>query len=184
MTILRAALVTLPKVELHCHIERTMRPGTLVDLARGNSVPLPTSDPTELYRFDSLDDFLEVFWVGQSTLVSREDWSRLAYEAVVDGARDGVVYRESFFTPARHLAAGQSLGDIVAGLDEGLSAGEAETGAGCRLIADMDLPSRPAWRCSGPSGSTTACRSSTMRSWSLAWPRKGSPSRSALPRTS
>ena len=138
MTILRAALVALPKVELHCHIEGTMRPGTLMDLARRNSVPLPTSDPTELYRFESLDDFLEVFWLGQSTLVSREDWSRLAYEAVVDGARDGVVYRESFFTPARHLAAGQSLGDIVAGLDEGLAAGEAETGAGCRLIADMD----------------------------------------------
>lgn len=138
MTTLRAALVALPKVELHCHIEGTMRPGTLVDLARRNSVPLPTSDPTELYRFDSLDDFLEVFWLGQATLVTREDWSRLAYEAVIDGARDGVVYRESFFTPARHLAAGQSLGDIVAGLDEGLAAGEAETGAGCRLIADMD----------------------------------------------
>lgn len=138
MTTLRAALVALPKVELHCHIEGTMRPGTLVDLARLNSVPLPSSDPTELYRFDSLDAFLEVFWLGQSTLVSREDWSRLAYEAVIDGAEGGVVYRESFFTPARHLAAGQSLADIVAGLDEGLAAGEAETGAECRLIADMD----------------------------------------------
>lgn len=138
MTTLREALVALPKVELHCHIEGTMRPGTLVDLARRNSVPLPTSDPTELYRFDSLDDFLEVFWLGQSTLVTREDWSRLAYEAVIDGARDGVVYRESFFTPARHLAAGQALGDIVAGLDQGLAAAEVETGARCRLIADID----------------------------------------------
>jgi adenosine deaminase len=138
MMSLGAALTALPKVELHCHIEGTMRPATLVDLARSNSIPLPTSDPTELYRFDSLDGFLKVFWLGQSTLARREDWARLAYESVVDGADHGVVYRESFFTPARHLAAGQDLAEIVAGLDEGLSAGEAETGASCRLIADMD----------------------------------------------
>lgn len=144
MTTLREAMVALPKVELHCHIEGTLRPGTLVELARRHSVPLPTNDLTELYRFTSLDDFLEVFWLGQSTLVTREDWSRLAYEAVVDGARDGVVYRESFFTPARHLAAGHDLADILAGLDEGLTAAETETGARCRLIADMDRAFGPA----------------------------------------
>lgn len=138
MTTLREALVALPKVELHCHVEGTLRPDTLADLARRNGVPLPRPAKEALYDFDSLDDFLSVFWLGQSTLVSREDWARLAYEAVVDGARAGVVYRESFFTPARHLAGGHPLEDIVAGLDEGLSAGEAETGARCRLIADMD----------------------------------------------
>lgn len=138
VTSLEAALTALPKVELHCHMEGTMRPATMVDLARRNSIPLPTSDPTDLYRFGSLDGFLEVFWLGQSTLARREDWARLAYESVVDAAVHGVVYRESFFTPARHLAAGQDLADIVAGLDDGLGAGEAETGARCRLIADMD----------------------------------------------
>jgi adenosine deaminase len=143
VTTLREALVALPKVELHCHIEGTLRPGTLADLARRNGVPLP-SDLEELYDFDSLDDFLSVFWLGQSTLVTRDDWARLGYEGVVDGARAGVVYRESFFTPARHLAGGQRLEDIVAGLDEGLAAGETETGARCRLIADMDRAFGPA----------------------------------------
>jgi adenosine deaminase len=138
MTGRRDALVALPKVELHCHLEGTLRPGTLVELANRNGVRLSTSDPGELYRFASLDDFLSLFWLGQSTLATREDWSRLAYEAVLDGASAGVVYREAFFTPARHLAAGQELGEIVAGLDEGLAAGEAETGARCRLVADMD----------------------------------------------
>ena len=130
--------MALPKVELHCHIEGTMRPTTLVDLARRNEVALPVSDPRELYHFDSLDGFLEVFWLAQSTLNTRGDWARLAYESVVDGAAHGVVYRESFFTPARHLSAGQDLADILAGLEEGLSAGEAETGARSQLIADMD----------------------------------------------
>lgn len=133
-----AALNALPKVELHCHIEGTLRPETLVDLAGRNRIALPTTDLDELYRYDSLDAFLRIFWLGQSTLTSRDDWARLAYESVIDGAAHAVVYRESFFTPARHLAAGQHLADVVAGLDDGLSSGEAETGVRYQLIADMD----------------------------------------------
>lgn len=132
------ALDRLPKVELHCHVEGTMRPGTVVELARRNGIPLPSDDPTELYRYTSLDTFLEVFWLVQSTLGSREDWARLAYESVLDGAAHGLVYRETFFTPARHLAAGQDLADIVAGLADGLEAGERETGARVLLICDID----------------------------------------------
>lgn len=132
------ALDALPKVELHCHLEGTMRPGTVVDLARRNGVALPTADPEELYRYDSLDGFLRVFWLVQSTLSTRDDWARLGYESLVDGAPHGLVHREAFFTPARHLAAGQDLADIVAGLDEGLTAAESETGVSCLLICDMD----------------------------------------------
>src|SRR5215207_974105 len=135
---LMSALDRLPKVELHCHLEGTMRPATVVDLAARNGVLLPIHDPTELYQYDSLDGFLAVFWLVQSTLVCRDDWVRLGYESLVDGARHGLVHREAFFTPARHLAAGQKLSDIVAGLDEGLAAGEVETGATCHLIVDID----------------------------------------------
>jgi len=132
------ALDRLPKVELHCHVEGTMRPRTVVELARKNGVPLPSADPTELYSYSSLDTFLEVFWLVQSTLATREDWYRLAYESIVDGAAHGLVYRETFFTPARHLEAGQDLADVVAGLAEGIAAAEAETGARAMLIADVD----------------------------------------------
>lgn len=132
------ALERLPKVELHCHVEGTMRPGTVVELAAKNGIPLPTQDPTVLYRYSSLDTFLAVFWLVQSTLGGREDWARLAYESVCDGAAHGLVYRETFFTPARHLAAGQDLADIIAGLDDGLRAGEEETGVRVQLICDLD----------------------------------------------
>ena len=93
-----AALDALPKVELHCHIEGAMRPSTVVELARANGVPLPTEDPTELYRYDSLNAFLDVFWLVQSTLCTRADWTRLAYEAVLDSAAHGVLHQECFFT--------------------------------------------------------------------------------------
>ncbi|MEY2571540.1 MAG: adenine deaminase [Acidimicrobiaceae bacterium] len=135
---LAAALEALPKVELHCHIEGTMRPATVVDLAAKNDVDLPAADPTELYRYDSLQGFLAIFWLVQSTLRDPGDWARLAHESVVDGAAHGLAYRESFFTPARHLAAGQDLGAIIAGLDEGLVAAETDTGVRVNLICDFD----------------------------------------------
>jgi adenosine deaminase len=137
-TTLAEALDRLPKVELHCHIEGTMRPVTVLELAAKNGIALPTTDLDELYRYGSLDQFLAVFWLVQSCLVDRSDWARLAYESVIDAAAHGRVYAESFFTPARHLAAGASLADIVAGLDEGIGAAEAETGTRCLLIADID----------------------------------------------
>jgi adenosine deaminase len=115
-----------------------MRPTTVVELAQANDVPLPTDDVTQLYRYGSLDEFLSIFWLVQSVLQAPGDWARLAYESVVDAASHGRVYAESFFTPARHLAAGQRLVDIVAGLDEGLAAAESETGSSCLLIADID----------------------------------------------
>ena len=135
---LSQALDRLPKVELHCHIEGTMRRETLVELAARGGRALPTSDPRELYRYDSLDGFLRLFWLAQSCLETRDDWARLAYESVLDAAAHGVVYRESFFTPTRHLAGGQVLEDIVLGLEEELAAGEAETATRVMLICDMD----------------------------------------------
>lgn len=128
----------LPKVELHCHVEGTVRPSTVVDLARKAGRPLPVDDPAELYRYDSLDSFLAIFWLVQETIADRGDWARVAYESLVDAAAHGLRYREMFFTPARHLAAGQDLGEIVAGLTEGIEAAEAETPVRCRLIGDVD----------------------------------------------
>jgi adenosine deaminase len=128
----------IPKVELHCHLEGTVRPSTVVELARKHGRQLPTDDPTDLYRFTSLNSFLEIFWLVQSLIGDREDWARVAYEATVDAAPHGLRYREAFLTPARHLEAGQSLAEIIAGLTEGIEAAERETGVRTVLVCDID----------------------------------------------
>ena len=134
----------IPKVELHCHVEGTVRPGTVVELARKAGRPLPVDDPEELYRYDSLDSFLSIFWLVQETLVSRDDWARIAYESLIDGAAHGLRYREMFFTPARHLAKGMRLEDIVSGLTDGIEAAEAEAPVRARIIGDADRAYGPA----------------------------------------
>ena len=53
----------IPKVELHCHVEGTVRSTTVLDLARKAGRTLPVDDPAQLYRYDSLDSFLEIFWL-------------------------------------------------------------------------------------------------------------------------
>jgi adenine deaminase len=128
----------LPKVELHCHVEGTIRPTTVIELARKNEHRLPTDDPTELYRYTSLDSFLQIFWLVQSLLVDPDDWARAAFESIVDAAPHGLRYREMFFTPARHLESGQQLGEIVTGLTRGIELAEADTGVRCMLICDID----------------------------------------------
>lgn len=128
----------IPKVELHCHIEGTIRPATVAELARKNGRALPVDDVEDLYSYDSLNGFLKIFWFVQEMLADRDDWSRIAYESVIDAAPHGLRYRETFFTPARHLRDGQDLAQIVAGLTEGLAAAEAETGVRALLICDMD----------------------------------------------
>jgi adenosine deaminase len=128
----------IPKVELHCHVEGTVRPQTVVDLAANAGRPLPAENPADLYTYDSLDSFLAIFWLVQETLTSRDDWARIAYESLVDAAAHGLRYREMFFTPARHLAAGLDLEAIVAGLTDGIEAAEGEVPVRCFLIADID----------------------------------------------
>jgi adenosine deaminase len=131
-------LRALPKVELHCHLEGAIRPGTVMELARKNAVTLPDGDIRDQYHYGSLDEFLTVFWLVQSVLRERDDWARLGYESVIDGAAAGRVYAEVFVSPARHLAAGQTLTSVLEGLSAGLAAGDAQAGCETRLIVNMD----------------------------------------------
>lgn len=145
----------IPKVELHCHVEGSVRPSTVVELARKAGRPLPVEDPAELYSYDSLDSFLAVFWLIQETLGTSDDWARIAYESLVDAAAHGLRYREMFFTPARHMAVGQRLEAIVAGLTEGSRA-----------------PRRPpaSAACSSP---TSTARTGLPRAWT--WSSSSAP---------
>ena len=122
-----------PKVELHCHLEATLRPDTFRDLTKSHFESIDHAR-----GFVSLDNFFRGYRRLQDALTDEASWERLAYESVLDAAKDNVIYREAFFTPARQMAANVPLSNIVNGLCRGLEYGENATGLRTALIADID----------------------------------------------
>jgi adenosine deaminase len=128
----------LPKVELHCHVEGTLRPATVVDLARKHDIALPTDDVDRIYDYATIYEFLEIFRLVNSTVVDRDDFARVAYESLEDGVKLGnLKYREMFFNPTLHTIRGVSMATVVDGLIDGARAAEADYGVRCFLIADV-----------------------------------------------
>ncbi|OAP64364.1 adenosine deaminase [Fonsecaea erecta] len=117
-------LQALPKCEHHMHLEGSLEPSLLFDLASRNKIalPSPAEDPAfasvdtllaRYRRFTSLDDFLHYYFIGMSVLVTRADFEALAYEYFRRAHRDGVVHAEVFFDPQAHTSRGVAYGDVL-----------------------------------------------------------------------
>jgi adenosine deaminase len=132
---------TLPKVELHRHLEGTARPATVRELAAKHGHPDP--DLSRWYRYDDLTDFLAVFGTVCSVLVDADDYRRVAYESVEDAAGAGVVHTEMFFTPHEFLGRGVSFDTAWQGIETGVREGERDFGVTVRMIMDVDKASGP-----------------------------------------
>ena len=125
----------LPKVELHCHLEGSLRAETLIDLAAMRNVPLPTTDPEALYSYDDLAGFLEVYELACRAVVTRDDFALVTYESLEDARRAGVVHREMFFNPTLHP--GVRYPDMLAGILDGVRAAATDFGITARLIPSI-----------------------------------------------
>ena len=134
----------LPKVELHCHVEGAARASTIGDLARTHGVDLPVADPADLFVFTSLNQFLEIYEVVCHSLVDADDFARITYEALEDGATAGVRYREMFFSPGFVTKLGVPAQTVWSGVKAGLVAALTDFDIACRMILDFDKPSGPA----------------------------------------
>ena len=135
----------VPKVELHCHFEGTVRASTFAQLARRHGISLPTDDVGRLYDYRTIYEFLEIFAMVSSTLIDREDFALAAYESLADGVTLGNLrYREMFFNPTLHTRRGIPLAVVVDGLIDGIHEAETDLGVRCRLIADVYRQDDPA----------------------------------------
>jgi adenosine deaminase len=137
----RELLARLPKAELHVHLDGSLRPGTLIDLARRARVALPSSDPDTVRRFmhadrvQDLAQYLERFAITVAVLQSADALERVAYEMTADAQADGVRYLEVRYCPLLSCREGLQLADVFAAVSRGLRRGEAEFGLTTGIIA-------------------------------------------------
>jgi len=133
--------VSLPKAELHLHLDGSLRPQTLLDLARESGVSLPADSVGELRRrmrvdgARNLDDYLERFALTVAVLQRPEAIERVAFEMVEDAARDGVRYLELRYCPALSRAGGLSIDAVIAAEAAGLRRGETAFGVRTGIIS-------------------------------------------------
>src|SRR5699024_10760064 len=141
MSLSRETIAALPKVLLHDHLDGGLRPATMIELADQVDHELPAAEPDALGEWfvaaadsGSLERYLETFEHTIAVMQTTDALARVAREAVVDLAADGVVYAELRYAPEQHLRRGLSLQQVVDAVHAGITEGKAEAARAGRSI--------------------------------------------------
>ena len=121
-----AHIASLPTAELHLHIEGTLEPEMVFELAERNSVALPfesVEDLREAYQFTSLQSFLDLYYDCMAVLQTRDDFRILGERYLTRAYDQGVRHAEIFFDAQAHTARGVPAEDVLDGLLDALNAG-------------------------------------------------------------
>ena len=130
-------LRTMPKAELHIHIEGSLEPELIFTLAQRNGVAIPYPSVEELrnaYAFTNLQSFLDIYYAGASVLITEQDFYDMASAYFVKAAADNVIHAELFFDPQTHTARGVAMATVVNGLHRACVDAEANLGVSALLI--------------------------------------------------
>lgn len=121
----------LPKIELHCHLDGSVRPETVLDIAKKENVELPTYDIKELIGLleapkecKSLVEYLNRFNIPLTIMQSKEALKRVTYELLEDASKENVKYIEIRYAPVLHVNKGLTLEEVIESVLEGISLGE------------------------------------------------------------
>lgn len=142
--------IATPKVELHVHLEGTIRPHTLLSLAERNRLPLPASTEEELaklYEFRDFAHFVEVWMLTTNCLRTADDFRQVVVDYATEAASHGAVYIEGIFSPAERVATGVEWDALFNGYCDGAQQAEEETGVIVRLTPDLHWGVEPDQAC-------------------------------------
>ena len=139
----------LPKAELHLHIEGTLEPELMFELATRNGVELPFDSVEAVraaYAFEDLQSFLDIYYQGAAVLVHEQDFYDLMMAYLERAHADGVVRAEVFFDPQTHTERGIGFARFMSGFARAITDAEARFGISVGLIMSFlrHLPSSSA----------------------------------------
>jgi aminodeoxyfutalosine deaminase len=132
--------VTFPKIELHVHLEGTVRAGTLLDIARRNGAALPADTPeglAGLYAFRDFEHFIETWALTTAVLATAADFRQVVTDYAAEAAAHGAVYLEGIFTPAEAARRGTSWDEVFTGYCDGAQEARERHGVEVRLTPDI-----------------------------------------------
>ncbi|MGQ2936260.1 MAG: adenosine deaminase [Sphingopyxis sp.] len=134
----RAAFVAgLPKAELHLHIEGSLEPELMFELAQRNAVAIPfasVEDVRAAYAFSNLQDFLDIYYQGMGVLQTEQDFHDLTAAYLARANADAVRHVEIFFDPQGHTTRGVAFETVIAGITRALDDAAASYGMTSKLI--------------------------------------------------
>jgi adenosine deaminase len=127
----------LPKAELHLHIEGTLEPELMFELARRNDIALPYPNVESVkraYVFSDLQSFLDIYYQACAVLVQEVDFFDLTMAYLQRAHGQGVRHAEIFFDPQTHTSRGIPMGTVIEGVQRALTEAESELGITSELI--------------------------------------------------
>lgn len=128
---------SLPKAELHVHIEGTFEPELMFAIAQRNQIQIPYQSVEEVkqaYNFHNLQSFLDIYYAGANVLVHEQDFYDLAWAYFEKCAEDRVVHTEMFFDPQTHTERGVEFATVLAGLKRACIDAKEKLGISSQLI--------------------------------------------------
>ena len=129
-----------PKIELHVHLEGTVRAETLLEIARRNDYALPAGSVeglASLYEYCDFEHFIEVWILTTNALQTAEDFRQVVVDYAGEAASHGAVYLEGIFSPAERVARGMDWDEIFSGYCDGAQAAAELHGVTVRLTPDI-----------------------------------------------
>ena len=132
--------MTYPKIELHVHLEGTVRAETLLEIARRNDYALP-ADTVEglagLYEYRDFEHFIEVWILTTHAMRTANDFRQVVVDYAAEAASHGAVYLEGIFSPAERISRGVAWEEIFEGYCDGAQEAEERHGVMVRLTPDI-----------------------------------------------
>lgn len=133
----REWLNSLPKVELHMHLEGSLEPELMFALARRNNIELPFATVEQIheaYEFGNLQDFLDIYYQGARVLQVEQDFYDLVWAYVKKCQQQNVVHVEPFFDPQTHTDRGIPFETVINGISQALQDAESQLGISSKII--------------------------------------------------
>ncbi len=127
----------LPKVELHLHIEGSLEPELMFELAKRNQIDIPFSSPEEVhaaYQFSNLQSFLDIYYQGANVLIHEQDFFDLTWAYMLRCQQDNVIHTEIFFDPQTHTDRGIAFETVINGISGALEKAKIELGISSQII--------------------------------------------------